>query len=400
MRRLHLLYRIPETRTQAAWSPNLSLVPDSSQYNFCHAGYQTMKSPALPRGFSSAARLYLRPVGIFSRPPVQPDACTLAGGLLAFTALEVAVRDGDQVLRATAPITDVQAWAAEVDVATEVDGLLSHIRTARPALAGLDFSHPRVMGILNVTPDSFHDGGLDANAAAALERGKSLIDAGADIIDVGGESTRPGADPVPPAEELDRVLPVVRGLAPDCTVSIDSRRASVLEACLAEGAGLANDVHALTGDGCPQVVAASGAPVILMHGPADPTVMQSDTDYGDVSLDTWDWLANRIAICEAAGIPRGRILVDPGIGFSKTAEQSARVLGDISLFHSLGCAIVLGASRKSFIAGVSRGEVSEDRLAGSITAVNYALSQGVQVLRVHDVADTVQAVAVWRSLHL
>ena len=261
----------------------------------------------------------------------------------------------------------------------------------------MDFSKPLVMGILNVTPDSFHDGGLDANAKAAISRGQGLREAGAHIVDIGGESTRPGAAPVPDQEELARVLPVVEGLSDHVTVSIDSRRAGVLSQCLQKGAVIANDVHALTGEGSLEAVATAKVPVILMHGPADPTVMQSDTDYADVVLDTWDWLEERIRLCELAGIPGQKILVDPGIGFSKTAAQSARVLGDISLFHSLGCAVVLGASRKSFIAGVSRGEASEDRLAGSITAVNYALSQGVQVMRVHDVAETVQAISVWQS---
>jgi dihydropteroate synthase len=360
---------------------------------------KNMKSPALPRGFSASAKLYLKPLGLMQARVAPADALPLAGGPLAFTALELAVRADGKVQRATASIKDVLDWAVAENCLDEVNHLLGQITSARGNIAGLDFSEPRVMGILNVTPDSFHDGGLDADAAAAIARGQALHEAGAHIVDVGGESTRPGAAPVPEPEELARVLPVVQGLANTTVISIDSRRAGVLSQCLAHGAGLGNDVHALTGDGCLDAVAKAGVPVILMHGPADPTVMQSDTDYADVSLETWDWLAGRIKACEAAGIPRNHILVDPGIGFSKTAEQSARVLGDIALYHSLGCAVVLGASRKSFIAGVSAGEASEDRLAGSITAVNYALSQGVQVLRVHDVAETVQAISVWQAIH-
>ena len=357
-----------------------------------------MKSPALPRGFSSEARLYLRPVGLTPISAAPPEALPLAGGPLAFAFLQVTVADDGVVQQATASLGDVRDWAFAQGRDADVRELLDRLTSARTSVAGLDFSTPRVMGILNVTPDSFHDGGQDENAAGAVARGQALAAAGADIVDVGGESTRPGAQPVPEEEELNRVLPVVKGLAGNAAISIDSRRARVLASCLAAGAGLANDVHALTGEDCLDAVAKSGAPVILMHGPADPTVMQSDTDYRDVSLDTWDWLAGRIAACEAAGITRDRILVDPGIGFSKTAEQSARVLGDIALYHSLGCAIVLGASRKSFIAGVSKGEASGDRLPGSVTAVNYALSRGVQVLRVHDVAETVQAIAVWQSV--
>jgi dihydropteroate synthase len=359
---------------------------------------ETLKNPALPRGFSPSATLYLRPVGIMAAASSPPEARKLAGGPLAFSNLEISVRDAGQVLRATASIADVHSWAASENRTEAVEILLARISAPRQSVAGLDFTRPQVMGILNVTPDSFHDGGLDANAVAAVTRGQALHAAGAHIVDVGGESTRPGASPVPEEEELTRVLPVIEGLVGKVTVSIDSRRAGVLSRCLTAGATLANDVHALTGERCVEAVVEAGVPVVLMHGPADPTIMQSDTDYGDVSLDSWDWLAKRIEICEAAGLPRDKILVDPGIGFSKTAEQSARVLGDISLYHSLGCAIVLGASRKSFIAGVSRGEASEDRLAGSVTAVNHALSQGVQVLRVHDVAETSQAIAVWRSM--
>ena len=360
---------------------------------------KNMKSPALPRGFSASATLYLKPMGLMQASVAPAGALPLAGGPLAFATLELAVRADDRVHRATASINDVLDWAAAEDCLDKVNQLLADITSPRGNIAGLDFSEPRVMGILNVTPDSFHDGGLDADAAAAIVRGRALQQAGAHIIDVGGESTRPGAAPVPEPQELARVLPVVEGLANTAVISIDSRRAGVLSRCLSEGAGLANDVHALTGEGCLEAVAQAGVPVFLMHGPADPTVMQSDTDYTDVSLETWDWLASRIKACEAAGIARKHILVDPGIGFSKTAVQSARVLGDIALYHSLGCAVVLGASRKSFIADVSAGEVSEDRLAGSITAVNFALSQGIQVLRVHDVTETVQAIAVWRSLH-
>jgi len=356
-----------------------------------------MKNPALPRGFSLSAKLYLRPVGITPVAIAAPEARILAGGPLAFISLEVAVRDAGVVQRATASITDVLCWAADEGCLEEAEAQLARITSPRESIAGMDFSEPLVMGILNVTPDSFHDGGLDADADAAIARGQALRDAGAHIVDIGGESTRPGAAPVPEQDELARILPVVEGLADHVTVSIDSRRAGVLSQCLQKGAVIANDVHALTGEGSLDAVATAKAPVILMHGPADPTIMQSDTDYADVVLDTWDWLEERIGLCELAGIPRQKILVDPGIGFSKTAAQSARVLGDISLFHSMGCGVVLGASRKSFIAGVSRGEASEDRLAGSITAVNYALSQGVQVLRVHDVAETVQAISVWQS---
>ncbi len=359
---------------------------------------RSSKSPALPRGFSSAARIYLRPTAI-ARTAYAADATVLAGGGLTFTALEVAVRETSGIRRGQATVSDVMAWADDEGCATEVQSTLERITRPRLALAGLSFERPVVMGILNVTPDSFHDGGLDEDAAGAIERGFGLVAAGADIIDIGGESTRPGAEAVAEVDELARVIPVFEGLSgAEVPLSVDSRRAGVMAAALEVGAALVNDVHALTGEGCEDVVGTAGVPAVLMHGPADPTVMQQQTDYSDVVLDTYDWLEARVEACVAAGIPRANLIVDPGIGFAKTARQSAEVQGAISILHGLGCPIMLGASRKSFIAGVSADEPSSDRLAGSIAAVAWGLSQGVQMFRVHDVAETRQAINVWLAI--
>jgi len=345
----------------------------------------------------------MRPLAITPASDAPADALPLAGGPLRFAAVEIVVRDQGEihqnVHRDIIESSALFEWAATVDRADEVNALLGRLTSVRGDIAGLNFDMPRIMGILNVTPDSFHDGGLDSSAVDAIQRGLDMIEAGAHIIDIGGESTRPGAEPVDEAEEARRVLPVIAGLADGAVpVSIDSRRASVMQQALIAGATMVNDVHALTGEGCLQAVAAAGVPVVLMHGPADPQVMADKTVYADVLLDSYDWLEARIFACEAAGIARGNIIVDPGIGFAKTAAQSAAVIGGISLFHGLGCAVLLGASRKSFIAGVSGDEPSDQRLAGSITAVAHALSQGVQVFRVHDVADTCQAIAVWQAL--
>jgi len=359
---------------------------------------KSLKNPALPRGFSPAARIYLRPTAI-ARTAHAADARVLAGGDLTFSGLEVAVRDGSEIHRGDAPVSAVMAWADDEGCAAPVQSILERITGPRPALAGLSFHAPVVMGILNVTPDSFHDGGLDEDAAGAIERGFGLAAAGADIIDIGGESTRPGAEAVAQADELARAIPVFEGLSgADVPLSIDSRRAGVMAAALEKGASLVNDVHALTGEGCEDVVATTGVSAVLMHGPADPTVMQNRTDYEDVVLDTYDWLEARIEACVAAGIPRAHLVVDPGIGFAKTARQSAEVQGAIAILHGLGCPIMLGASRKSFIAGVSADEPSSDRLAGSIAAVTWGLSQGVQMFRVHDVPETRQAINVWRAI--
>ena len=342
----------------------------------------------------------MRPLAITTTNDASADALPLAGGPLKFAAVEIVVRDKGEIHRDIIESSALFDWAATVDRAEEINAFLVRLTSVRRDIAGMNFDQPRVMGILNITPDSFHDGGLDISAVDAIQRGLDMIDAGAHIIDIGGESTRPGAEPVVEAEEAARVLPVIAGLADGAVpVSIDSRRAGVMQQALIAGASIVNDVHALTGEGCLQVVAEGNIPVVLMHGPADPQVMADRTDYVDVLLDSYDWLEARIAACEAAGIARHDIIVDPGIGFAKTAAQSAAVIGGISLFHGLGCAVLLGASRKSFIAGVSDKEPSDQRLAGSITAVTHALSQGVQVFRVHDVADTRQAIAVWQALH-
>ncbi len=323
----------------------------------------------------------------------------LAGGPLKFTSLEIIIREGLAIHREVIEIAGVFEWAEAIGRSAQVQASLARLTAPRTTIGGLDFAQPSVMGILNATPDSFHDGGRDGDVVAAIERGFDMIEAGAELIDVGGESTRPGAAPVAEAEEASRVLPIIAGLGEGGTaISIDSRRAGVMRQALAAGAAFINDVHALTGEGCLQVALEADAPVILMHGPADPQVMAEQTEYGDVVLDTYDWLAARIDACEAAGMARHNIIIDPGIGFAKTAVQSAAVIGGISLFHDLGCAVMLGASRKSFIAGLSAGESSADRLAGSIAAVTVALSQGIQVLRVHDVAETCQAVRLWRAM--
>jgi dihydropteroate synthase len=256
------------------------------------------------------------------------------------------------------------------------------------------------MGIVNVTPDSFSDGGLRLEAEAAIAHGAAMAQAGAQIVDVGGESTRPGAAPVPVEEELRRVLPVVRALAKmGAAVSIDTRHAAVMEAALAEGACVINDVSALTADRDSLSVAArSGAGIALMHMQGEPATMQDNPAYEDAALDVYDYLESRIGACERAGLGRERIVVDPGIGFGKTKRHNAEILGGLAMFHGLGCGILLGVSRKSFVAGASGGETPEKRLPGSLAAALDAVGQGVQILRVHDVAETRQALAVWDAV--
>ena len=256
------------------------------------------------------------------------------------------------------------------------------------------------MGILNVTPDSFSDGGDHVDPATAIARGIAMVDAGADIIDVGGESTRPGASAPAEAEELRRVLPVVRALAErGLPVSIDTRRASVMAAALEAGARMVNDVSALTHDPESRAVAArAGAWVVLTHMQGRPETMQRDPRYDDASLDVFDALEARMHEAEAAGIARNRIVVDPGIGFGKTLDHNLEILRDIGIYHGLGCPLLAGVSRKGFIGRVSADEAPKARLPGSLAAGLHAAGEGVHMLRVHDVAQTRQALAVWRAI--
>jgi dihydropteroate synthase len=281
-----------------------------------------------------------------------------------------------------------------------IERRLTAIAAPRPPFAGLSLDRPRIMGIINVTPDSFSDGGRYASRDAAISHGRALLEAGADILDVGGESTRPGAAPVSLNEELDRVLPVVEALAAGgALVSIDTRHAAVMRAAVASGAGIINDVTALTGDPKSlETVATSGAVVVLMHMQGEPRTMQQDPSYRDAPLDIYDFFAERLAACHAAGIAPGRIALDPGIGFGKRDHHNLAILADLTLYHGLGCALLLGASRKSFISRLSRGEDVDHRLPGSIAAALAGLHRGIQMIRVHDVAETAQAVAVWHAI--
>lgn len=302
----------------------------------------------------------------------------LAGGPLAFSLVETA--DGIQ------PATALAAGHPLIK--------------PRLAWAGFDLSRPLIMGIVNVTPDSFSDGGDHASAAAAIAHARRLLAEGADILDIGGESTRPGAEPVPVDVEIARVVPVIAALAADgAVISVDTRHAAVMQAAAAAGAKIINDVTALTGDpDSLSVAAASGLPLVLMHIQGEPQTMQLAPRYADVTAEVIDWLGRRIEAARGAGIAREKIAIDPGIGFGKDLFHNVDLLARTASLHGLGCPVLIGVSRKRFIAALSKGEAPKDRVAGSIAAALHALGQGAQILRVHDVAATVQAVAVWQAL--
>ncbi len=347
--------------------------------------------------------LVCRPLAISVRSSAPASALPLAGGPLAFSACEAIRRPAPgRIERSTVATAELieqaigERWAS----APEAWELLDRLSNPRPAFAGLGMSRPRVMGVINVTPDSFSDGGDHFEPGRAIEAGLAMREAGAAILDVGGESTRPGAEPVPAEEEMRRVMPVVRGLAKaGALVSIDSRRSVVMRAALEAGARIVNDVTGLTGDPVSLgAVAQSGAAVVLMHMQGEPRSMQKAPRYEDVALDVYDWLEARVAACEAAGIARARIAVDPGIGFGKTMAHNLQLLEQLALFHGLGCPVVLGVSRKSFIGKISGESEAKRRLAGSLAAALAGLERGAQIVRVHDVAETAQAFAVWQAI--
>jgi dihydropteroate synthase len=354
------------------------------------------EGPAFPRGFlhvgdDPAARVYIRPLDGMGIPSGRRPQCC-----------EVLVRQARGTAAITATTCDILTWAADEGdaLSRHIAATLDAVAAERPPFAGLATEKPLIMGVINVTPDSFSDGGEFLEAERAVAHGRQLVAEGADILDVGGESTRPGAAAVSPESEMERVLPVVRALATEgFVVSIDSRRAAVIKAALEAGARIVNDVTALDGDpAAPAMVAGAAAPVVLMHMQGEPGTMQNDPRYVDAVLDVFDYLRGRLAACEAAGIPRQRIAIDPGIGFGKTVAHNLRILGRLELFLGLGCTIALGVSRKSFIGRLSRGEPPAERLAGSLAAALAGAAKGAHILRVHDVAETRQALAVWRAI--
>ena len=350
-------------------------------------------------------RHYLRPAAFVDAPfGLDGKVARLAGGLGWFSAVEVTTLAGDTIAGvALVPVEQAEEKAARLGPAAE--RAWRNLTAPRTALTlgerVVRLDQPQVVGILNVTPDSFSDGGRFLGPGDAVDAGFAMASAGAAIVDVGGESTRPGAKPVWEGDEIERVVPVVEQLARAGTaVSVDTRKAAVMEAALAAGAAMVNDVSALSFDErAAGVIAHSGAPVVLMHHQGAPETMQEAPHYGrPVAFAVYDWLEARIEAAVAAGIARERILVDPGIGFGKTVRHNLQLLNALALLHGLGCPVMLGASRKRTIGALSGEAPPEGRLAGSLALALKGAEQGAQLLRVHDVGETVQALRVWRGL--
>lgn len=354
-------------------------------------------------------QLYIRPIGLTPSPQSEEgEAIRLGGGLVYAHRFALILREGDKVTaRERVSVSEMDAALARLpdDLAAEGAEQWAGLQAMHdPMQCGerrIRMDQPQVMGILNVTPDSFSDGGkfLD-DPAAAREHAAMMLEAGAALVDVGGESTRPGAPAVWEGDELKRVVPAIESLAAmGAAVSVDTRRVGVMEAALKAGAHVINDVSALRHDPRSlEFAAASGVPVVLMHAPGEAEDLHDCAEYTNPALDVFDWLKARRDAAIAAGIPRERIILDPGVGFGKSLAHNLAVLNALPLYHALGQPLLLGASRKRFIGALANEAPVHKRLGGSVAMAVHGMNAGVQILRVHDVAESVQARDVWRGL--
>jgi dihydropteroate synthase len=351
-----------------------------------------------------AERTFIRPTAFVDSPfGHDGKVARLAGGLNWFSAVEVIRWDG--LRRVCTELVSIEHLLRSLDTLPGEAQLAWQRLTSLRAPLQLGsrivrLDQPQVMGIVNATPDSFSDGGQFADAAEAAEAGADMARRGAAIIDIGGESTRPGAKPVWEGDEIGRIEPVIRQLvAGGAAVSADTRKADVMTAALAAGATILNDVSALTYDErSAGVVAAAGVPIILMHHQGGPETMQDNPSYQDVLVEVYLWLEERIAAAEGFGIARENILIDPGFGFGKNVGHNLEIMNGLALLHGLGCPLVVGVSRKRTIGALANEAPADQRLAGSLALALKVAEQGAQLLRVHDVPETVQALKIWRGL--
>jgi dihydropteroate synthase len=346
-------------------------------------------------------RTFIRPTALVDSPfGYDGQVARLAGGLNWFAAVELIRVDGHK--RVSTELLPVQGLEERFDddTAAQWQALTSPRPPLQLGQRTIRLDQPQVMAIVNATPDSFSDGGQFADAAAAAEAGARMSAEGAAIVDVGGESTRPGARSIWEGDEIERIAPVIRQLAAaGAAVSADTRKADVMTAAVEAGARMINDVSALTYDARSAEVAASlNIPIVLMHHRGAPEVMQEDPRYDDVLVEIYLWLEERIAAVVEAGVPRKHILIDPGFGFGKNVGHNLELMNGLATFHSLGCPLVVGASRKRTIGALSGEAAADQRLGGSIAFAMKAVEQGAQIIRVHDVFETVQALRVWRGM--
>lgn len=368
--------------------------------------FQPLTKPDLGTA-SASAKLYCRPTCFVDRPHELDDNCLrIADTMVWFAAWNISLRDGALVKSAIVTVAEWADWFAAMPDTLAQAAAAQRAGVARPRGAlqlgerMVRLNEPQLMGILNVTPDSFSDGGKHVDAVAATDAGFAMASAGAAIIDVGGESTRPGAPLIWDGDEIKRIEDVVAGLARGgVAVSIDTRKAAVMEAALAAGARIVNDVSALRyDDRAMEVVLAAGCPVVLMHAPSAKSDPHAGGEYAHVLFDVYDMLAERIAACVAAGIDPAKIIVDPGLGFGKGVADNLALINGLALFHTLGCPILFGASRKRMIGALDNEAPADQRLGGTVALHYQAAAHGAQLLRVHDIAENRQALRIWRGL--
>ena len=338
-------------------------------------------------------QIYLRPLGlIFGQDASEMIAGGLAfslGGMphIGFVAAEEITRDGKTITRRRVGVAELRGHV-----------MIANVTCARADFAGLSLGQTRIMGIVNVTPDSFSDGGKFDSAQTAIEHGELMAGQGADILDIGGESTRPGSDEVSIDEERDRIMPVITALASDHIVSVDTRKSILMAEAAQAGAKIINDVSALGFDPLSAgVVAKVGLPVVLMHAQGSPRTMQLAPKYDDVALDVYDGLAMQIEKAVAVGIPRSHICIDPGIGFGKSFQHNLELMRQLTVFHGLGVALMVGLSRKGIVGAVTGEKIAANRVAGSVGGALQAALLGAHLLRVHDVVETVQSLAMFNA---
>ena len=328
------------------------------------------------------------------------DSLNLGSSKLYFDKIELITRNGKDISSKYLHLKEVTRLPRDISKTIRIQ--LKKITKTRKKIKNLNFNKPLIMGILNVTPDSFSDGGKFLSIDNAYAQYKKLKKEGAVIVDIGGESTRPGSKTVPAKKELQRIMPVIgqiKSNSKNSLISVDTRKSTVMKAVQKYNIDFINDVSGLRHDSKTiSFLKNAKIPFIIMHSISNPAKMQKTIKYNDVLLDVYDFLENQIRKCKLKGISENKIIIDPGIGFGKTLKQNLTLIKKISLLHSLGLPVMLGSSRKSFIGKIQKNELYDDRKGGSISSVLYGLSQGIQIFRVHDVYETNQAIKVYTKL--
>lgn len=360
--------------------------------------------PAPPHG----RRSWVRPIGLVPwRSAVcqqgeNKDYVQLAGGEMGFAFVDIAQKEAGDVIVQRLSIAQWQSQAAEPEIA---QAYLENLTKPRPDIAGLSMGQTHIMGIVNATPDSFSDGGLHFNAQDGIDAARAMAQQGATILDVGGESTRPGAEAVARDEEIRRITPIIEALTSEgYIVSADTRHTEVMAKAAQSGAPIINDVGGFRDAGAPELLSSviekddTKGFAIAMHMQGTPETMQQNPQYDFAPTDVYDWLEERILVLEQAGVPRSHIAVDPGFGFGKTPNHNLEIIQWTSLFHGLGVPVLIGVSRKSSIAKLSKDEPAHARLGGSLALTLHAITQGAQIIRTHDVEQTAQAITIHQQL--